>query len=86
MVNPADAAYIKGAMRFPLLLDWGSGIYWDFDFEKEEFRVGTACNTGLLVDFTQKYDAGRSVDEQLSEITEKAKEYYHYEEKESFLC
>lgn len=86
MVSPADAAYIRGAMKFPLLLDWGSGIYWDFDFKKEEFRVGTACNTGLLVDFTQKYDAGRSVDEQLSEITEEAKEYYHYEEKESFLC
>lgn len=48
--------------------------------------MGTACNTGLLVDFTQKYDAGRSVDEQLSDITEKAKEYYHYEEKEGFLC
>lgn len=86
MVSPTDKAYIKSAMKLPLLLDWGSGIYWDFDFEKEEFRVGTACNTGLLVDFTQKYDTGRSVDEQLSEITEKAKEYYHYEEKESFLC
>lgn len=86
MINPTDAAYIRGAMKFPLLLDWGSGIYWDFDFGKEEFRVGTACNTGLLVDFTQKYDAGRSVDEQLSDITEKAKEYYHYEEKEGFLC
>lgn len=85
-MSPTDKAYIKSAMKLPLLLDWGSGIYWDFDFEKEEFRVGTACNTGLLVDFTQKYDAGRSVDEQLSEITEKAKEYYHYEEKESFLC
>ena len=86
MVSPTDAAYIKSAMRLPLLLDWGSGIYCVFDFVKEEFRVGTACNTGLLVDFTQKYDAGRSVDEQLSEITEKAKECYHYEEKESFLC
>ena len=85
-MSPTDKAYIKSAMKLPLLLDWGSGIYWDFDFEKEEFRVGTACNTGLLVDFTQKYDAGRSVDEQLSEITEKAEEYYHYEEKESFLC
>lgn len=80
MVSPTDVACIKSAMKYSLLLDWWSGIYWDFDFEKEEFRVGTACNTGLLVDFTQKYDAGRSVDEQLSEITEKAKEYYHYEE------
>lgn len=85
MISPTDRAYIKSAMKLPLLLDWGSGIYWDFDFEKEEFRVGTACNTGLLVDFTQKYDEGQSVDEQLSEITEKAKEYYHYEEKEGFL-
>lgn len=85
MVSPTDRAYIKSAMRLPLLLDWGSGVFWDFDFEKEEFRVGTACNVGLLVDFTQKYDAGRSVYEQLSDITEKAKEYYHYEEKESFL-
>lgn len=86
MVSPTKAAGIRNAMKHSLLLDWGSGIYWDFDFEKEEFRVGTVCNTGLLVDFTQKYDAGRSVDEQLSDITEKAKEYYHYEEKEGFLC
>ena len=85
MINPTDAACIRSAMKLPLLLDWGSGIYWDFDFEKEEFRVGTVCNTGLIVDFTVKYRSEPSVYEQLSEITEKAKEYYHYEEKESFL-
>lgn len=77
---------VKAAMKYPLLLDKGSGVYWDFDFEKEEFRVWTVCNTGLVVDFTVKYRSELSVYEQLSEITEKAKEYYHYEEKEGFLC
>lgn len=77
---------VEAAMEHSLLLDLGSGVYWDFDFEKEEFHVGTACNVGMLVDFTVKYRSEPSVYEQLSDITEMAKEYYHYEEKESFLC
>ena len=63
-------------MNHPILLDRGSGVYWDFDFEKEEFRVGTVCNTGLLVDFTVKYDEGERLDNQLLVLTEKAEEYY----------
>ena len=70
---------LEQAMNHPLLLDWEGGVYWDFDFEKNEFRVGTACNTGLLVDFTVKYDEGESVDDQLYELIEKAKEHYHEE-------
>ena len=80
-----DRAAVKAAMRLPLLLDWGSGVYWDFDFEKEEFRVGTACNTGLVVDFTVKYDGDKSMLDQVHNLVKKAEEYYHYEEKESFL-
>lgn len=64
-------------MERPLLLDKGGGVYWDFDFEKEEFRVGTACNTGLLVDFTVKYDEDKRLDDQLYGLVEKAKEYYN---------
>ena len=76
MVSPTDTAYIKSAMRLPLLLDRGSGVYWDFDFEKEEFRVGTACNAGLLVDFTVKYDEGERLYDQVYGLVEKAKEFY----------
>ena len=64
-------------MEHPLLLDRGGGVYWDFDFEKEEFRVGTACNAGLLVDFTVKYDEDERLDDQLYGLVEKAKEYYN---------
>ena len=64
-------------MEHPLLLDRGDGVYWDFDFEKEEFRVGTACNAGLLVDFTVKYDEDERLDDQLYGLVEKAKEYYN---------
>ena len=64
-------------MEHPLLLDRGGGVYWDFDFEKEEFRVGTACNSGLIVDFTVKYDEGERLDDQLYDLVEKAKEYYN---------
>ena len=64
-------------MEHPLLLDRGGGVYWDFDFEKEEFRVGTACNAGLLVDFTVKYDEGERLDDQLYGLVEKAEEYYN---------
>ena len=75
MVSPTDRAYIKSAMKIPLL-DRGSGGYWDFDFEKEEFRVGTACNAGLLVDFTVKYDEGERLYDQVYRLVEKAKEFY----------
>lgn len=71
-----DRKAVSAAMRRPLLLDWGSGIYWDFDFEKKEFRVGTACNAGLLVDFTVKYDEGERLCDQLCSLVEKAKEHY----------
>ena len=64
-------------MEHPLLLDRGGGVYWDFDFEKEEFRVGTACNAGLLGDFTVKYDEGERLDDQLYGLVEKAEEYYN---------
>lgn len=84
MVSPADRACIEYAMKVgSLLLDHESGVYWRFDFEKEEFQVGTVCNTGLIVDIVQKYEAGPSVEWQLSELIEKAKEYYHYEEGKS---
>ena len=64
-------------MEHPLLLDRGGGVYWDFDFEKEEFRVGTACNAGLLVDFTVKYDEGERLYDQLYDPVKKAEEYYN---------
>lgn len=63
-------------MKRPLLLDRESGVYWDFDFKKKEFRVGTACNAGLLVDFTVKYDEGERLCDQLCNLVEKAKEHY----------
>lgn len=63
-------------MEHPLLLDRGGGVYWDFDFEKEEFRVGTACNAGLLVDFTVKYDEDERLNDQLHGLVEKAEDYY----------
>ena len=63
-------------MRRPLLLDQGSGVYWDFDFRKKEFQVGTACNAGLLVDFTVKYDESKRLCDQLCSLVEKAKEHY----------
>lgn len=72
-----DLQALVAAMEHPLLLDSGGGVYWDFDFEKEEFRVGTACNTGLLVDFTVKYDEGERLDDQLYGLVEKAEEYYN---------
>lgn len=71
-----DRKDVKDAMKYPLLLDRGSGVYWDFDFDKEEFRVGTACNTGLIVDFTVKYDVGERLHDQLCNLVDKAKEYY----------
>ena len=75
-----DRKAVEAAMRLPLLLDRGSGVYWDFDFEKEEFRVGTACNTGLLVDFTVKYDEGERLYDQVCNLVEKAEEYYDKED------
>ena len=68
---------IKDLVRRPLLLDMDSGVYWDFDFDNGEFRVGTACNTGLLVDFKMKWKDGCSACEQLEELLDKAEEYYH---------
>lgn len=68
---------MKAYMKCSLLLDRGSGVYWDFDFEKEEFRVGTACNVGLLVDFTVKYDEGKLLYDQVFGLIEKAKEFYN---------
>ena len=76
---------IRKAMKHPLLLDRWSGVYWDFDFNKEEFRVGTACNAGLLVDFTVKYDRNERLDDQLQSLIEKAEELYDDKEK-SFVC
>ena len=55
-MTASDRKAVRAAMKRPLLLDRESGVYWDFDFKKKEFRVGTACNAGLLVDFTVKYD------------------------------
>lgn len=71
-----DQKALAAAMERPLLLDRGGGVYWDFDFEKEEFRVGTACNAGLIVDFTVKYDEGERLDDQLHGLVEKAEEHY----------
>ena len=73
----SDLQALVAAMERPLLLDRGGGVYWDFDFEKEEFRVGTACNAGLLVDFTVKYDEDERLDDQLYGLVEKAKDYYN---------
>lgn len=73
----SDLQALVATMEHPLLLDRGGGVYWDFDFEKEEFRVGTACNTGLLVDFTVKYDEGERLDDQLYGLVEKAEDYYN---------
>ena len=75
-MTESDLQALAAAMERPLLLDRGGGVYWDFDFEKEEFRVGTACNAGLLVDFTVKYDEGERLDDQLYNLVEKAKENY----------
>lgn len=71
-----DRKAVRAAMSRPLLLDRGSGVYWDFDFKKKEFRVGTACNAGLLVDFTVKYDEDERLCDQLCSLVEKAKEHY----------
>ena len=76
-MTESDLQALVAAMEHPLLLDRGGGVYWDFDFEKEEFRVGTACNAGLLVDFTVKYDEGERLDDQLYGLVEKAEEYYN---------
>ena len=76
-MTESDLQALVAAMERPLLLDRGGGVYWDFDFEKEEFRVGTACNAGLLVDFTVKYDEGERLDDQLYGLVEKAKDYYN---------
>ena len=76
-MTESDLQALVAAMEHPLLLDWGGGVYWDFDFEKEEFRVGTACNAGLLVDFTVKYDEDERLDDQLYGLVEKAKDYYN---------
>ena len=73
-MTASDRKAVRAAMRRPLLLDRGSGVYWDFDFKKKEFRVGTACNTGLLVDFTVKYDEGERLCDQLQNLVEKAEE------------
>ena len=82
-MTASDRKAVKAAMERPLLLDWESGVYWDFDFKKKEFRVGTACNVGLLVDFTVRYDEGERLCDQLYSLVEKAKECYQYEEGES---
>lgn len=75
-MTASDRKAVEAAMEHSLLLDLGSGVYWDFDFEKEEFRVGTACNAGLLVDFTVKYDEGERLYDQVYRLVEKAEEYY----------
>ena len=75
-MTESDLQALAAAMERPLLLDRGGGVYWDFDFEKEEFRVGTACNAGLIVDFTAKYDEGERLCDQLCSLVEKAKEHY----------
>ena len=74
-----DRKAVETAMRSPILLDLGSGVFWDFDFEKEEFRVGTSCNVGLLIDFTVKYDEGDRLCDQMNNLVEKAKEFYNEE-------
>ena len=79
-MTASDRKAVRAAMRRPLLLDRGSGVYWDFDFKKKEFRVGTACNVGLLVDFTVKYDEGERLCDQLQNLVEKAEKYYGKEE------
>ena len=76
-MTESDLQALAAAMERPLLLDRGGGVYWDFDFEKEEFRVGTACNAGLIVDFTVKYDEDERLDDQLHGLVEKAEEYYN---------
>ena len=79
-MTASDRKAVKAAMERPLLLDWGSGVYWDFDFAKKEFRVGTACNAGLLVDFTVEYDEGERLCDQLYNLVKRAEEYYDHEE------
>ena len=79
-MTASDRKAVRAAMRRPLLLDRGGGVYWDFDFKKKEFRVGTACNVGLLVDFTVKYDEGERLCDQLQNLVEKAEECYGKEE------
>ena len=78
-MTASDRKAVEAAMKYPLLLDMGSGVFWDFDFEKEEFRVGTACNVGLLIDFTVKYDEGERLCDQMNNLVEKAKEFYNEE-------
>ena len=75
-MTESDLQALVAAMEHPLLLDREGGVYWDFDFEKEEFRVGTACNAGLLVDFTVKYDEDERLNDQLHGLVEKAEDYY----------
>ena len=82
-MTASDRKAVKAAMKYPLLLDRWSGVYWDFDFENEEFRVGTACNVGMLVDFTVKYDEGERLCDQIYDLAEKATEFYDDKEKSS---
>ena len=79
-MTESDLQALAAAMERPLLLDRGGGVYWDFDFEKEEFRVGTACNAGRIGDFTVKYDEGERLCDQLQNLVEKAEEFYDEEE------
>ena len=79
-MTASDRKAVEAAMEYSLLLDLGSGVYWDFDFEKEEFRVGTACNAGLLVDFTVKYDGSERLYDQVCHLVDKAEEFYNDKE------
>ena len=70
-----EKSVMQNAMMYSLLLDKGSGVYWDFDFDKEEFRADTACNVGLISGVTQKYEEGVNIYKQLAKLAEKAEEY-----------
>lgn len=55
--------------------DYGA-ICWDFDYSRGGFVAGSACNTGLLVDFFHKYDPVETFDGNLWAFYEDAQEHY----------
>ena len=50
-------------------------LYVDFNDEKQCMEVGTACNSGFIIEFEVAYDDGFSIDGNLENLMEECYSY-----------
>lgn len=79
MTNKTKGEIKRGmaSLRTNVAFDRDDGtVYVQFNYGTESFEFGTACNSGMIVDYVHPYDAVLSFDENLQNAMFGAEDFW----------